>query len=159
MLLAVVLGATGVGVGVEAGAPPASSSTTPPPRPVRISSCGAPYTLVTEHGSTGIDSCAGMLSTKADVLHLRRGETFELEGATQENGTPDFPAPTSADPAVVRRLAVSGRGADGRYQAVGTGTGTLYAESIFCNGGPVVARSSGGVAIRRCPALRVVVSA
>jgi hypothetical protein len=87
------------------------------------------------------------------------GQVFEIDARYEESGQPDYQAPMTHYPSVVARTAVTGKGGDGRYEAVGVGVATLSTSSIYCVDGPLdsTATTSGSVA-RTCPVARVIVT-
>lgn len=121
-------------------------------------SCGAPFTLHSPHGTTALGSCSGNPGTAPTAVRIRKGQMFEIDSITEQGGAPDFHAPATDDPLVVARVGLSGQGGDGLYEAVGAGVATLSTGSIYCLGGPTAATTKKGMAVRVCPVLRVTVT-
>jgi hypothetical protein len=105
-----------------------SSST----RALTATSCGVPYTFsVPGHAAIETGSCAGLLSSTALSLTVRRGQRFSVQIMHEQDGRLIFPIPTPTTFAI--RIA-SQHGASVTYQAVATGTAVLLARHTpFCS--------------------------
>jgi hypothetical protein len=126
-----------------------------------VSHCGYLYTLQGPNGVLQIGGCAGSLSPKyVTQIRVRVGDDFQLASITEQDGTPDMQAPTSANPDVVKLVHTWNRGGDAQYRAITTGTATLRTATSVCNGGPIDTtrpQIPGRVPKRICPVVQVTV--
>jgi hypothetical protein len=126
-----------------------------------VSSCGNLYRLYGLGPVVSVGGCAGSLAVKYSVhVQARVGDTFQMISIREQNGTPDMQAPTSDDPGVVARVAITHQGGDATYRAVAAGSATLRTSTVFCNGGPIDTtqlQTPGRVPRRICPVVQVTV--
>ena len=125
------------------------------------SSCGNLYRLHGLGPVVSVGGCAGSLSVKNVVqVQARVGDTFQMISIREQNGTPDMQAPTSDDPGVVARVAITHQGGDATYRALTAGSATLRTSTVFCNDGPIDTtqpQTPGRVPRRICPVVQVTV--
>jgi hypothetical protein len=107
-------------------------------RPLDAAAHSATAECVASSGAIHLGTYAGSLSTTAQQVTVRSGQTLDIDSVTDAaSGLPDMNAPLSSDPAVVALVQVFGRGGNGKYRALAAGAATRVTSTIYGNNAPV----------------------